>query len=231
MSWMHLNTISLWQRCRNINTHGKISANNSYNPVTGQIVPAELNMHDSVHFDDAMERHVHNEITGFYDPICTPIKLCHQEVQKDIKTRQVIELDDIFLVLLTLSQQWQLGLTPIHLWAVCSPMHAHGWAWPSVFSNPTNTCFQILRFIWDGIRWSYHPHSKCTAALVQYIVAIWSYHHREYRITPELPECVFVCQGWQENEKVRFNNCWNLKTTSTCCPTSCRYSLSLKFVD
>ena len=56
MSWMHLTTISLWQRCRNINTYGKISANNSYNPVTGQIVPAELNMHDFVHFDDAMER-------------------------------------------------------------------------------------------------------------------------------------------------------------------------------
>ena len=40
----------------NINTYGKISANNCYNPVTGQIVPAELNMHESVHFDDAMER-------------------------------------------------------------------------------------------------------------------------------------------------------------------------------
>ena len=33
-----------------------VSSNNSYNPVTGQIVPAELNMHHSVHFDDAMER-------------------------------------------------------------------------------------------------------------------------------------------------------------------------------
>ena len=52
---MHLTT-TWWQRCRNINTYGKISANNSYNPVTGLIVPAELNMHDSVHFDDAMER-------------------------------------------------------------------------------------------------------------------------------------------------------------------------------
>ena len=55
MSWMYLTTTSLWQRCRNINTYGKISANNSYNPVTGQIVLAELNMHDSVYFDDVME--------------------------------------------------------------------------------------------------------------------------------------------------------------------------------
>ena len=44
----------------------------------------------------------------------------------DNKTRQIIELDDIFLVLLTLGQQWQLGLASNHLWAVCSPMHVHG---------------------------------------------------------------------------------------------------------
>ena len=65
--------------------------------------------------------------------------------------------------------------------------------------------FQILKSIWDGTSGSWHPHCKCTAALVPYVVAIWSYHHREHRITPESPECVFVCQGWQENEKVRFN--------------------------
>ena len=38
-------------------------------------------------------------------PYALRLKLCHQEVQQDIKTRQVIELDDIFLVLLTLGQQ------------------------------------------------------------------------------------------------------------------------------
>ena len=55
-SWTHLTTILLWQEYGNINTYGKISANNSYNPVTGQMVPAVLNMHDSVHIGDAMER-------------------------------------------------------------------------------------------------------------------------------------------------------------------------------
>ena len=86
---------------------------------------------------------LHNEITGFYDPICTLIKTMSSRstVRHFIKTRQVTELDDIFLVLLTLGQQWQLGLALIHLWAVCSPMHVNGWAWPSVFSNPTNICF------------------------------------------------------------------------------------------
>ena len=56
MSWMHFTTISLWQRSRHINAYGKVSANNSYNPVTGQIVHVELNMHDSVYIGDAMER-------------------------------------------------------------------------------------------------------------------------------------------------------------------------------
>ena len=83
--------------------------------------------------------------------------------------------------------------------------------------------FQILRCIWERTSWSWHPHRKCTAAIVTYIMVIWSFHHRGYRIKPEWPECVVVCQGWQENEKVRFNNCWNVKTTSTCCPTSCMY--------
>ena len=51
---------------------------------------------------------LHNEITGFYDPICTLIKTMSSRstVRHFIKTRQVTELDDIFLVLLTLGQQW-----------------------------------------------------------------------------------------------------------------------------
>ena len=81
MPRMYLTTISLGQRCSNINAYGKISANNSYNPVTGQIVPAELNMHDSVQIGDAMERqslqwdhwilwsHMHSD------------QNCHQEFQ------------------------------------------------------------------------------------------------------------------------------------------------------
>ena len=35
------------------------------------------------------------------------------------------------------------------------------------------------------------------AALVPYTVAIWRYHHREYYITPESPECVFVSCNYQ----------------------------------
>ena len=57
--------------------------------------------------------------------------------------------------------------------------------------------FQILSCIWNGASWSWHPHYKCAAAPVTYIVAIWRYHHREYRITPVLPECVFVSCFYQ----------------------------------
>ena len=57
--------------------------------------------------------------------------------------------------------------------------------------------YQMLRCIWDGASWSWHPHCKCAAVLVPYIMAIWRYHHREYHITSESPECVDVPFNYQ----------------------------------
>ena len=83
------------------------------------------------------------------------------------------------------------------------------------------------------------PHCKCTAALLPYILAIWMYHHREHRITPESPECVFASCNYQhrsakDDKRMRKSGSSTVemsKTTSKCCPTSCGYSLSLRIVD
>ena len=46
--------------------------------ITGQAVPAELNIYDSAQIDEVMERKysasLPNGIIGLYDPICTPNK-------------------------------------------------------------------------------------------------------------------------------------------------------------
>ena len=57
--------------------------------------------------------------------------------------------------------------------------------------------FQIFRCIWEWASWSWHPYCKCAAALVPHIVAIWRYHYRDYRITLESFECVFVSCNYQ----------------------------------
>ena len=71
MSWMHLTTITLWQRCRNINTYRKTTL------IIQSLVKLFLLSWTCMTLYTLMMRwkdSFHNEITGFYEPICTPIK-------------------------------------------------------------------------------------------------------------------------------------------------------------
>ena len=46
-----------------------------YNPVSGQIAPADVNVADSIGIGAKMEsKYISNLPDGFYNPICSPIK-------------------------------------------------------------------------------------------------------------------------------------------------------------
>ena len=87
---------------------------------------------------------LHKGITGLCDPICTVIK--------SMSSRSIVRSKDqasywtwlYFSCALNAGSTTQLGLAPIHLWAVCGPMHVYGWAWPSLLKSNIYLRFKYL---------------------------------------------------------------------------------------
>ncbi len=94
-----------------------------YNPVTGQIAPADVNVADSIVIGDKMEKeYVVSLPNGFYDPISSPIKMMSilKKQIKDKKIKPVIDLQSIFLWLLLIGQWWLMELGPLFAYELCA---------------------------------------------------------------------------------------------------------------
>ena len=79
-----------------------------YNPVSGQVAVADINVADSIVIGDKMEReYIASLPNGFFNPISSPIKTM-SILKKRTKGKQVIpviDLESIFLRLLVIGQQ------------------------------------------------------------------------------------------------------------------------------
>ncbi len=94
-----------------------------YNPVTGQIVSADVNVADSIVIGDKMEKeYVASFPNGFYDPISSPIKMM-SILKKQIKGKRikpVIDLQRILLWLLMIGQWRQMELGSLFAYELCA---------------------------------------------------------------------------------------------------------------
>lgn len=94
-----------------------------YNPVTGQIASADVNVANSFSIGAKMEsKYITNLPDGFYDPISSPIKTM-SILKKKVKVndaRPAIDLENIFLRLLMIGQQRQMELKPLFAYELCS---------------------------------------------------------------------------------------------------------------
>jgi len=94
-----------------------------YNPVTGQIAPAEVNVADSIAIGESMEsKYISKLPGGFYDPISSPIKTMSilKKHAKSNKVKSVIDLENIFLRLLMIGQRRQMKLEPLFAYELCA---------------------------------------------------------------------------------------------------------------
>ena len=79
-----------------------------YNPVTGQIAPADVNVMDFFFIGEKMEHaYIATLPEGFHSPISSPIKTMSifKKQAKGSKARPVIDLENMFLRLLMIGQQ------------------------------------------------------------------------------------------------------------------------------
>ena len=87
-----------------------------YNPVSGQVAPADVNVADSVEIGRKMEKKFKESLPdGFYEAISSPIKTMQvlKRHDKSKLTKPAINLETIFLRLLMIGQQRQLELEPL----------------------------------------------------------------------------------------------------------------------
>ena len=87
-----------------------------YNPVSGQIAPADVNVADSIGIGAKMEREsIASLPDGFYNPISSPIKMMSvlKKKVKGNKIRPIIDLENFFLRLLMIGQWRQMELEPL----------------------------------------------------------------------------------------------------------------------
>ncbi|MCG7883058.1 MAG: hypothetical protein JAY96_15870 [Candidatus Thiodiazotropha endolucinida] len=94
-----------------------------YNPVTGQIASADVNVADSIVIGERMERDFVSSLPdGFYNSISSPINtMCILKGQaKGSKSRPLIELETIFLRLLMIGQQRKIELGPLFAYELCA---------------------------------------------------------------------------------------------------------------
>ena len=94
-----------------------------YNPVTGEIAPAEMNVADSILIGEKMgSKYIASLSGGFYDPISSPIKTLGiiKKKVKGNKVRPVIDLENIFLWLLMIGQRRQMELRPLFSHELCA---------------------------------------------------------------------------------------------------------------
>ena len=93
-----------------------------YNPVTGQIAPASVNVTYSISIGGEMEkRYVDSLPHGFYNTISSPIKTMSL-LKKQIKgkSKTIVDLENVFLRLLVIGQRRQMELEPIFAYELCS---------------------------------------------------------------------------------------------------------------
>ena len=96
---------------------------NLYNPKTGQIAQANVNVADSIFIGEKMEReYIASLPDGFYNPISSPITTMSvsKKQVKDKQFRLVIDLESIFLRLLMISQQRQMEIEPLLAVELCA---------------------------------------------------------------------------------------------------------------
>ena len=94
-----------------------------YNPVTGQIASADVNVADSILVGEKMEREFISSLPdGFYNAISSPIKtMCTLKGQtKGTKSKPVVDLETIFLRLLMIGQQRKIELGPLFAYELCA---------------------------------------------------------------------------------------------------------------
>ncbi len=94
-----------------------------YNPVTGQIATAEVNVADSVAIGQALEsKYISSLPGGLYDPIRSPINTM-DILKKQHKSKMnvpVIDLETTFLRLMLIGQRRQLELGPLFHYDLCA---------------------------------------------------------------------------------------------------------------
>jgi len=84
-----------------------------YNPVTGQVALADMNVMDSFFIGEKTEcAYIATLPKGFHSPISSPIKIMSiiKKQAKGRKVRPVIDLENMFLRLLMIGQQRQIKL-------------------------------------------------------------------------------------------------------------------------
>ena len=94
-----------------------------YNPVTGQIAPADVNVANSSMIGENMEsNYIASLPDGFFNAISSPIKTkCKDKEQvASNKSKPVIDLENIFLQLLMIGQRRQLELEPLFAYELCA---------------------------------------------------------------------------------------------------------------
>jgi len=76
-----------------------------YNPVTGQIAPADVNVMDSFFIGEKIERaYIATLPEGFHSPVSSPIKTMSIIKKQGNKVRPVFDLENMFLRLLMIGQ-------------------------------------------------------------------------------------------------------------------------------
>ena len=235
ISWMYLTTISLGQRCININAYGKISVNNrslvklsllSWTCVT--LYTLVLRWKDSLF----------NRITGFYDPICTPIKTVIKKYSKTLRPGKL-------LTLIIFSRAIDAGSTTTVGPSTYSPIscvQSHACSWMSMaaclLKSNKDVLFKYLGLfetepvdpeiltvdvqqLFYHILWPYGGTTPESIASHQSRLNVYVCHVNTNTCLPRMT------REW-ESQVRQLLKCQNNKQ---CCPTSCRYSLSLKIVD
>ena len=94
-----------------------------YNPVSGQIASADVNVADSQILGDQLERNYISSLPGvFYNVISSPIRTMgsSKKQTKGTKNNPVIDFETIFLRLLLIGQQRQLDLGPLFSYELCA---------------------------------------------------------------------------------------------------------------
>ena len=94
-----------------------------YNPVTGQIAPADVNVADSISIGEKMEKEFIASLpNGFYNPISSPIKTMSvlQKRMQSKNVRPALNLESIYFRLLMIGQQRKIELDHLFAYELCA---------------------------------------------------------------------------------------------------------------
>ena len=94
-----------------------------YNPVTGQIAPADVNVADSISIGEKMEKEFIASLPkGFYNPISSPTKTMSvlQKRMQSKNVRPALNLGSIYFRLLMIGQQRKIELDHLFVYELCA---------------------------------------------------------------------------------------------------------------